>query len=469
MITQSPWVAPFVRLCDVKVIKKLAQVSPPPHPDYSELPTAAAEKLVRRALEGIYYPSQENCEFLCALLEHMLGHAIIRYRDEKTFLSNLYLPVESEVLPICLTGHAGCGKSELFKALRRVLDTVDLSKVKVGYNHPDFEVKKLWSINARRKNGITAMLRPFINDKEFSPENVDAVGKMRVRAASLDWLAEACIKRSFKDGIFAITADEFQFFTQSSEANTKVTKALLFLSSFWIPLFYAINFSLGHLLLRRPPQDRDRLLADPLIMTPEIPGSKDWVAYIKECIRVCPWLKIDAAKDGDAIHNYSFGIKRKVVALFCIAYSLMRKRKKHFATIDDVRDAYLSTGYFTHRSDVEEITKISLGGSSNKKDLKCPFELPADVKNRLRDVAEKRREREVADAMLNSALPKSVREKMYKNEKELDLKTGSTKTKRSQIRKVSTPLSAESLMEADEQYETESMRNKKRQNQRLNK
>lgn len=468
MIAQSPWVTPFMRLCDTKAIKKLAQISPPPHPEYSNIPPAAAEKLVRKTLEGIYFPSQENCEFLCTILEHMLGHALIRYRDEKTFLSNLYLPVQSDVLPICLTGPAGCGKSELLKALRRVLESVSFSKVQVGHKHPEFEVKRIWQINARRKNSITEMLRPFIEDRDaeanlFSQGNGAGYGeKTRTRAVTMDWLAETCIRRAFKDGVFAITADEFQFFTQSSAANTKVTKALLFLSSFWVPLIYAINYSLGHLLLRRPPQDRDRLLSNLMIMMPETIGGEDWVAYLNECIRVCPWIKIDAMKDGDAVHHYSFGIKRKVVELFCNAYLLMRKRKKQFVTIDDIRDAYNSVDYFTHRSDVEELTNISLGASSSKEDLKCPFELPIDVRNRLREIAEKRRERQVADAMLDSALPRTARNELVQNNHQIQIKSESDKAKRSKVRRVISPLSAENLMKEDELFGVESMQRKKR-------
>ena len=120
----NPWVTRYLPLLDSDEIRMRACFSPPTIVGLDGLPTQDAVQTIEKALEAIYVPSDYGCDILRRLVERAISHARTNYLEETAFLSNLYAehdPLASEVRPLCLTGLAGVGKSQLLRALGRIL------------------------------------------------------------------------------------------------------------------------------------------------------------------------------------------------------------------------------------------------------------------------------------------------------------------------------------------------------------
>jgi hypothetical protein len=181
-----------------------------------------------------------------------------------------------------------------------------------------------------------------------------------------------------RDGVSLMTADEFQAVTAGGSANAIATKSLLQMAQVGPPLVYCANYSLVHSLLKRPQQDRQRLLSNSLIIHPEAPDSDDWRSTLKELREVAPLvIRIDPERDASDIHRYTAGIKRSVIALFTTSYRLSRANDKDHFGMAEIQQAYASAEFWTHRNDVEELTRQALGNSGRGRraalDLVCPF------------------------------------------------------------------------------------------------
>ena len=234
----------------------------------------------------------------------------------------------------------------------------------------------------------------------------------------------------FHSGCCFIIADEVQFFTHSTVANAQVTKTLGFLRQMGIPLFFIGNYSLGHRLVKRNQEERQRLLSDPLILLPDLPSDPAYVELLsayKTCSNEV--LAIDAERDAADIHWLTGGLRRPLRLLIVEAFKIakMRSLKLREAvsiSMGDLRDAYNSTAFSIHRRDVED-SRLLLGGAAVKgrRDLECPFELAAEQTAMHRRLLEQSRREELSHAMLFSSLTKSEAVKVTRMRRELGFDT----------------------------------------------
>jgi hypothetical protein len=222
-------------------------------------------------------------------------------------------------------------------------------------------------------------------------------------------------KRAFRDGVAFLGVDEFQFATQSSSANTLVTQMLFSASHIGLPFVFAANFSLVHKLLRRPQEDRQRLLSNPKVLWPDPPTSDDRIKTLELYRTINPdVLTFDAVNDSHAIYLYSAGIKRLERILLVEGYRIARERGGRNAKVGlkEIEEAYHSVSFTSNRRDVEDITRQSIQNSkiSGRDDIWCPFDLPKPAQsNRSTPFAEKRAER-VAEAAIQASFTRSERE-----------------------------------------------------------
>jgi hypothetical protein len=222
-------------------------------------------------------------------------------------------------------------------------------------------------------------------------------------------------RRAFRDGVAFLGVDEFQFATQSSDANTLVTQMLFSASHIGLPFVYATNFSLVHKLLRRPQEDRQRLLSNPKVLWPDPPESDDRIKTLELYRAINPdVLRFDAVNDSHAIYLYSAGIKRLERLLIVEGYRIARRRCGRNAKVGlkEIEEAYHSVSFTSNRRDVEDIARQSIQNSkiSGRDDIWCPFDLPKPTQtNRSTPFAEKRAKR-VAEAAIQDSLTKSERE-----------------------------------------------------------
>lgn len=172
--------------------------------------------------------------------------------------------------------------------------------------------------------------------------------------------------------------------------------------------------------MRRPQEDRQRLLAKPLILLPDPPESEDWIQTLTALKAVAPHVLVfDPAKDARAIYLFSAGIKRLVVRLLVQAYKISRQLRGNGATVDigDIEAAYGGPMFTSDRIDVEIIARQEIEGRMIKEDLWSPFGNPqrhtagrgVSGNDRANVFAEAREER-VAEEALKSSLTKSERE-----------------------------------------------------------
>lgn len=437
----NPWTARFSNLLDIEAIRERVRKKPPALQGVSAMPVAAANQALEFVLKALYVPSDQECIIIKGFLERALWHCEKKYPDTRTFLGKVYdqsiidNELEDESKLICLTGPAGVGKSQLIAALGRILGSD--SSVDVGHGHSPFPLRGHWHIRVGGTSGIVQMLLPMISSKDNDEPKKLSLRKLKAQ----------CRRRAYRDGIAILTADEFQFLT-GSEANTQVAKALLFLSYLGIPVIFIANYSLGHRLLKRPPEDQQRILSYPILLLPEPPSSPYWTEYLEECVRVSGGaIAINPVEDGLVIHRYTAGLKRLAVILFCIAYAISRERGATAITRSDIEAAYLSAQFTVNRKAVEEIVRQAITGvPGSRKDLFCPFDLPKSAQLAATEQWQVSREEEFAKESLVSSMTEKERKGLEILNDQIRAKAGLTK-KGKVISMPKKPATAESLLD----------------------
>lgn len=394
--TDNPWVDRFVSLLDRDEIRRRVRVAAQPVVDLRDLPVDVACQRFHAALSQIFVPTERCCKILQRFVEVAIGHCQVFYPSRQAFLAACYartLPVCS-LLPVCLTGPSGAGKSALIDALRRILPAD--SSIRLSPGDHEFRLVASWNISIQARRGLAEMLQFFMTDPEVDSYSI-----------------EAYRRHAFQSGVALLTADEFQFLTQSANANTLITQRLLQLSYLQVPFIYVANYSLCHRLLRRPQEDRQRLLANPIVLDAEAPDSAD--AHELVCqykIAGHEYLDIDPDRDTEMLHRYSAGLKRLSLYLLMIAYRLAREDGRHTVTPSDIKKAYHSSAYTANRKDVELMNQQWITGRKARADLWCPFELPASSTQKFADHAKAVRAQATNEAMLKSSMT-AVERKAY--------------------------------------------------------
>lgn len=358
-------------LLDDAVMTARTRLRPPTVKAHAGEPAAAAEERLRIALKSIFVPTTQARRIMKQLIGASIGFSATRYGGSVDYLRHVYNRDFSDDFPdataICLTGLAGSGKSALALAIGRLLHIEE--PIDVGGGHAPFVASHCINVNFRTHPSVSASLRQCAySDAELAPARIQ-----------LDRLTKDARWRAFRDFSVLMFADECQFITHGSTSNARATSTLLTLLGLNVPLVYIANYSLCHNLMKRPQQDRHRLLSRPIVMQPESTGTQDWCDYLEECQRVAgPWLKVQARKHERQIFQLTFGIKRIVIDLICLAYRYMRQDGRESVTLEDLQDAYLSPENM-HRSEVEALLAQMIGGIQPRSDLLCPFEVDSPL------------------------------------------------------------------------------------------
>lgn len=386
---QSPWVERFNGLDDQAISLRVRHV-PNPVSDLCRSPSAEASNLLWHTLREIFLPTPRTLQVINKILAIAISHSKVTYPDVDTFWQKLHRLDFQPEPATCFAGLAGVGKSEVLKAINRLMQEVLAVDAGEGCR---LMMRAFFYSRVEEGDSEASILRSFLQSSWEAQQNFLGVSEGVKRNATdgkendSPWNVKAVKKASdlakrfaLRDGVATILLDELQFMTQSSEANTKVTKALLASTYLGPPLVYATNYDMGHRLKNRGQQDRERLLARHIVLLPDSLGRDEdvlaWQDYLTECVRVSAGcISIDPLRDGEALHQYTFGLKRKLLELFRIGYGHARDKSRPHATIEDFEWAYRSSEYSVHREDVEELIAITLGRKSARLDLQCPFPL----------------------------------------------------------------------------------------------
>lgn len=343
---------------------------------------AAAERL-RNQLKRIYIPNEFALSFISEMVESSAWYCAEKYADEPSYFRSIYHPSDAEVMPICLTGLAGVGKSVLLDALLRVLP--EPIPFRPEASSDEIRLVSCWRATARDKS--TA--------KQLLAELVQSGGSEKDCHGTASHLLKVARSYAGKVGLPLILLDELQHVTLSTTATALTTSQLLTMAKIGVPMVYVSNYSLQNKLFKRNAEEKHRLTSNPRIMLPDEPDSSDWAAYVEECVRVAgPYLAVDAENLSSYLYANTFGLKRFVVELFRLAYIETRQRGQQRIELTDFVSAHASAAYTGKRDEVSILGRQETERHVRQPDLWCPYELPrkklSKVVDFYRDEADKR-------------------------------------------------------------------------------
>ncbi len=364
----NPWAAAYAM--PDKLLSELEFRAVPLELRSNEL-SANVEEL-RAALQSIFLCNEQVTGVIKEILSTGQGHANVHYASALQVVGDTYKsnPWGSATAPaILLTGLAGVGKTECLNALQRLL--------KIRERRIDMPMHKnmahipAWFMSLRENSTINSMLRPHL---ELAGNYVGLLNEGK--DIRLDKLYELARRASRRDGTCLAFVDELQFQSLGSQANTRVTAMLLSLLSLGPRLIYVSNYSLVHKLKLRRQEDRQRLLAHPIVLNPEQPESACFKRLLKEYFSVLrDDFLMEPSDAAELIHRYTFGIKRSVVSLLCLSWRIAKTKRGRLAKVglDDVKDAYHSQSFYAYREDSEALWRCSMGDKKVRDDLDNPF------------------------------------------------------------------------------------------------
>ncbi|WPC68011.1 hypothetical protein SBP18_05720 [Rhodoferax ferrireducens] len=329
-------------------------------------------------LKQVYFPTSNACDILRRFSSIGRAHALEYFPDTPSYVSGLYhdLAPSTNSLPICFTGLAGVGKTELVKAFERLIGTYPAFNIAGMEGIPNIAG---WYMRVNERASISQLLLPIL-EPITSPVSEYSESSSGHKSPDIVRLLQRARRRAHRDGVCVAFADEFQFRTQSQDATALITKLLYQLWTLGPRLVFVSNYSLLHTLKRRPDQDRDRLLSSPMVLHPCSSRSDDWNKILEELFRVGPDVfRLNAAQDGEALHQFSFGVHRRLVDLLVLAYRMQRDMKKLTVSLADIERAQRCEEFSTHRETVNILIEQSITKKMVRPDLWCPFQsLPSN-------------------------------------------------------------------------------------------
>lgn len=339
------------------------------------LGVSSAEVDARKLEEGlkrVYFPTSGVCDILRRFSSIGRSHSIEHFPDIPTYVSGVYGDVapSTNPMPICFTALAGAGKTQLIKAFTRLIGTFQPNSISGVDGIPNVPG---WYMSVNERMSINQLLRPILEPETVISKNSESAPRPKSR--DLIRLLQQARKRAYRDGVCLAIADEFQFLTHSQDATALITKLLYQLWTLGPRLIFVSNYSLIHKLKRRPDQDRDRLLSNPIVLHPCAHESADWTELLTELFSVGPDVfRLSPENDGEALHQFTFGVNRRLVDLLVLAYLMQRKEHKVTVTFADIERAQRCAEYSTHRETVNLLTEQSITNKMRHPDLWCPFQ-----------------------------------------------------------------------------------------------
>ncbi len=333
--------------------------------------------LLENGLRSVVLPDIQMRDLLRELTGMVQAHALSRMEGDAVYIEGLYSKKPWGLMrspAICFTGLQGVGKSQVLQSLSRIL--MGRSAQMTVRGHTGINLIPMWLMTLAKGDGLNQLLREHVDPGWQEPgPSTPAVNRTPPKNWSVPRILEVAERASWRHATCLTAIDEFQWIAASSSANARAASVLLKLQGIGPLLLFCANFSLGHKLKGRPPEDRDRLLSCPIIMRPFGPHCPELTAYLKALQEVAPDVLIfDPAGDKDSIYLFTFGIRRKIVDLLVAAYKIAcRQGGSGKVGVSEMRDAYRSELYAIHREDVEVLFRQHVSRNMEREDLWCPF------------------------------------------------------------------------------------------------
>jgi hypothetical protein len=396
MLENNPWIRRYDHI-DRKYIAENIQQFPAELGDLEEFSPATASEKLEEAFNQLFVPTEQILDIVEYFVDIARGFALVNYQDPKKYIQNCYDQEFKfgEKFPILLTSFAGEGKSSLLRSLVRVFPR-ETSITLEG--HPDMPLVSLVSYRLPGSIGIGDILKDLLG------EDIDKLGK---GGKSLYEIIKKLIWKYHRCGGPFFTFDETQFIARSENSNVQAAILFGWISVIGLPHVIALNFSLGHRLLKRPQEDVQRFLSQPKILLPDRPDSDDWKNTLlgyKNILKEA--FTFDPERDAESLFGLTLGNKRILGRLLKRSYELARRRNSDVSMelIDEVNK---SKSFASDRNDVREMAKVILLGQTHRKDLVCPFEYDKEPLSLLKEAVIKQSKEEIFESIQLATLTPS--------------------------------------------------------------
>jgi hypothetical protein len=381
-MSKNPWADRILRHMNDPQLAERLSFRPPPIRGLNAMPPETASEAVRDHLRQVYVTSPQKVALVRRVLGICHAHCLKHYATVEQFTDDLRrddLRLTKDPVTRMLTAEAGLGKTETAYALVRILGEPD----EFFAGNP-LQLQRVVGIvvlevddNTTRAGVLNALAKAIGYPEDYRSGGGHEIKRIR--------------RQLHQAGVMLIIVDELQFLTQSVSAHALVAKTLHFLRQIGIPLVFIGNFSLGHKLLRRPQEDRQRFLQRPEILLPEAEDEQVFIDVLSEFVRVMDGaLDIDPTRDAPMFHWYTGGNLRLGRVLIELGYAEVRcsARGSALVSMNDIAAAYNGKDYRAQRQDVEICRRQLVSGKMEREDLWCPFELESEHVERRAKLAE---------------------------------------------------------------------------------
>lgn len=382
-----------------EAIAKIIEKPPRPIENLCGYDVAEACKLIEAAMKETYTPTTQIVRTVREIIGIARAYISLAYSTDEQFRAkcNMENIVPTEpVFATALIGLGGTGKSQIFRAIERLLSCdggfIDLPGL------PRYPIEPVWIMTMVAGKCLSSLLEPF-------------VGTGMAGAAIL----KPAAKRAYTNGVGLTVLDESQFITATQGGHAKAAEVVMKTTFVGPPLVYGANFSMINKLEKRPQQERDRLLSSILVLNPEKHGSEDFGRILKAQLDVLSEMvvsdkAVSVKEHAEHIHNYTYGINRKSAILLNLATRIAREQGSVVVTFCHIEQAYRSDAYTSHREEVGLLRKQVLENKMARADLWCRYVPPVSSNVVVASSMIEEKEKRVAKALTRSMMTKSERD-----------------------------------------------------------
>ncbi|MDY0748722.1 hypothetical protein SNE35_29760 [Paucibacter sp. R3-3] len=351
-------------------IKNVVRLPGEPIPGLMDMRPGPAAEALERGLGEIFEPSDGVIAALRKIVDAMRSHLLRYYGDRGAYLRGINAKksplLEEDVIATCITGLQGVGKSALGRALGRLMATRLV--VEPGSGYPSVSFEMFWHVKASTRTTLRSLLEDPLAGCLHNFNSLKQSGDF---SASVS-------RAAYRMGVLLAFLDELQFLTQSENANSLITKLLHGMRYLGLPLFYVTNYSVARRLLSRPPEDQYRLLANPIIVRPDVIDSKSSVDLDRQYTIVSNGALLSKREALlEQMQEYTGGLHRAKIRLLSLAFKACRERSKNEVVSSlDLQSAFRSVEYANFRRDADILRKQAVTGTWVDRNYWCPFDTP---------------------------------------------------------------------------------------------
>jgi AAA domain len=388
-MSSNPWISRFDHLATREQLKKALDRRAEPIKSPSQLRAEVLCGQFRLKSRESFFPTEQSLDVAERIVGVAQAYAHQVYPNQKSFLERIYGDnILCDANPIALTGYAGIGKSSLLRRLAEAIGGAE--SIKIDSFHPPFPISPPYMMAIQERVSLKQIMQSLAGANSGSHEK----------------LLRRTQKVAYQTAIPLILVDEFQFLAISQSANVLIAKLLLGLSYIGLPFVYAANFSLMQKLIKRPEEEKQRILGDVILMEPDHYSSDCWKNTIARVTDIAPEIfQLDIESSAKKLFEMTVGRKRALVELL-IESIRVAVENNTVVTQSVIDHAFKSSRYSMYRGDVEVIAKQNVIGKPTKGrlDLWCPEQIKPFVSHPSIKEATENRAQQVAQQELRSAM-----------------------------------------------------------------